>query len=61
MNENFLRPRLPERRKTHLLENIGLFLPRFYKQSGSEKILIAIKIDRISLGIIKHQEKQLEN
>ena len=53
-------PRPLERRKTPLLENIGLYLLGFYKQSGSEYISIAIKKDKISLGIINHQEKTLE-
>ena len=50
--------RTPE---TPLLENTGLFLLKFYKQSGSEKKSIAIKIEKIRLVIIQRQEKHLEN
>ena len=61
MRENFLRPRPLKRRKMPLFENTGLFLLGFYKQSGSEKISIAVKIDQIRLGTLKYQEKDLEN
>ena len=61
MTENFLRLRPLERWEMPVLENTCLFPLKIYKQSGSEKISIAIKIDKISLRIIKHQEKHLEN
>ena len=51
--------RLRERRKRPLLENTFLFLFKFYKQPGSGKISITIKIDRINLRVIKHQVNQV--
>ena len=57
--EIFLKLRPLERRKRPLLENTWLFLLNFYKQSGSEKISISIKIDKISLRVIKHQANQV--
>ena len=59
MSENFLRPRRLERWKTPLLEDTCLFLVNFYKQSGSEKMSITIKLDKISLKVIKHQANQV--
>ena len=64
----FLRPCPLERWKTPLLENTCLFLLNCNKQSGSDininflyshKISIAIKIDKISLRVTKHQANQV--
>ena len=57
--EKILRPCPLERRKMPFLENISLFLLIFHKQSGSEKISITIKMDKVSLRVIKHQTKQV--
>ena len=55
--ENFLRPCPLERRETLLLENTCSFLRNFHRQSGSEKI--SMKIDKISLRLIKHEANQV--
>ena len=43
----------------NFLENTCLFLLNFYKQSGSEKISITIKLDKISLKVIQHEANQV--
>ena len=45
--------------KTPLLENTCLFPLISFKQSDAEKISFTINIDKISLGIIKHQTHQV--
>ena len=52
--KNFLRPCPLERQKMPFLENTD-----FYKQSGSEKISITLKMDKVSWRVIKHQAKQV--